>query len=483
MTIDGLPAAPELAGAQALAIGAPWESRGSFECSNPLINRMHEVNLWTLHSLSTGGYLSDCPHRERLGYGDAQASIESCVMNFDMARFYQKWLTDWRDVQKPDGYVPHTAPQGNGGGGPGWGATLQQIAWRQYLYYGDCRTLAENYDASRRHVEALESRMKDGLLRPLPNGGKWDFLGDWLAPSPADASAGSNFASSEEDQFFNNCYLVHLLDQLSRIAVVLNHPEDAIAFSDRADTLRKKIQSTYYQPDKKYYISDKQAYLVLPLQAGVTPENLRDTVNQSLADSIRVKSQGHLDTGMLGTRFLIDHLQEADSDLLWTIVTQTTYPGWGYMLEKGATTWWEQWDAHSPSRIHSCFSGLDQWFYQGLAGIRPDASGPGFKKILIQPAIVGGRDLTWVKALHDSPYGRIVSEWKRTGDNQLNMRVVIPINTTATIHVPARDVASVTEGGKPASESPGLKFLRVERSAIVFEAGSGTYDFTSLLSQ
>ncbi len=124
------------------------------------------------------------------------------------------------------------------------------------------------------------------------------------------------------------------------------------------------------------------------------------------------------------------------------IVSQKEYPGWGYMLEQGATTWWEQWNGYY-SHIHSCFTSLDGWFYQGLSGIRPDPAAPGFKKIIIKPAIVG--DLTWVKAHFDSPYGRIVSEWKRAGD-QLTMDVTIPVNTTATVFLPGETPREVSSG-------------------------------------
>jgi alpha-L-rhamnosidase len=181
----------------------------------------------------------------------------------------------------------------------------------------------------------------------------------------------------------------------------------------------------------------------MPLMTGIVPEELRATILKKLENGIRVNRKGHLDTGMLGTYFLLNYLSEIGrDDLIFTIVNQTTYPGWGYMLEKGATTWWEQWNGYY-SHIHSCFTSLDGWFYQGLAGIRPDPAAPGFKKIIIKPAIVG--DLTWVKAHHDSPYGRIVSHWKREG-RQLTMDLTIPANTTATVFVPGETARQVGPG-------------------------------------
>jgi alpha-L-rhamnosidase len=156
-------------------------------------------------------------------------------------------------------------------------------------------------------------------------------------------------------------------------------------------------------------------------------------------------------------------------------MNQTSYPGWGYMLSQGATTLWEQWNGYF-SQIHSCFTSPSGWFYQGLAGIRPDPTAPGFKKIIIKPAVVG--DLIWVKCHHDSPYGSIVSNWKKEGD-QLTMEVTIPANTTATVYVPAKDASGVTESGSSAMEARGVKFLRRESGAAVYEVASGCYRFCS----
>ena len=164
---------------------------------------------------------------------------------------------------------------------------------------------------------------------------------------------------------------------------------------------------------------------------------------KKLEQNILVKNQGHLDTGMLGTYFMMEHLREIGrNDLVFTMFNQTTHPGWGHMLAEGGTTLWEQWNGHW-SRIHSCFTSPDNWFYQGLAGIQPDPAAPGFKRIIIKPAVVG--DLTWVRSHHDSPYGRIVSNWKRDGKS-LTLDVKIPANTTATVFVPGESPREVTPG-------------------------------------
>jgi alpha-L-rhamnosidase len=265
---------------------------------------------------------------------------------------------------------------------------------------------------------------------------------------------------------------------LERSARILGKTKEADECAAKLNKIRPLIHAAFYDPQKQLYVIDEQAYQVMPLMTGIVPADLVGAVQKKLEEIILVKNKGHLDTGMLGTYFLIQYLQESGrNDLLYTIFSQKTYPGWGYMLEQGATTMWEQWNGFY-SHIHSCFASPGSWFYQGLAGIRPDPAGPGFKKIIIKPAVVG--DVTWVKCHHDSPYGRIVSNWKREGD-KLTMEVAIPANTTATVYVPARDASGITESNKPAAEADGVKFLRMENGVAVYAVGSGTYRFQSTL--
>lgn len=472
--IEGLAAPPGLKDAEALAIGADFEICGKFKCSNSLINRMHEVNLWTIHSLSQCGFFSDCPHRERLGYGDGQVSVESSIMNFQMETFYDKWATDWCDGANSDnGYLPHTAPHyKSGGGGPAWGGSAQALTWRNYLYYADKLIVARNYEACRRHIEAIEGHAKEDIVRFF--GGQWDFIGDWVPPERGMDTP--NWPSRLAAELFNNCYRLYLREQLAQMADILDRKAEAAACRAELQRLRPLIHSAFYDKVNKTYVIDEQTYQIMPLMTGVVPEELRETILKKLENGILVNRKGHLDTGMLGTYFLLNYLQELGrNDLLFKVVSQTTYPGWGFMLAQGATTWWEQWNGFW-SQIHSCFTSLDGWFYQGLAGIRPDPAAPGFRKIIIKPSIVG--DLTWVKAQYDSNYGPIVSHWERK-DSQILLHIVIPPNTTATVYVPANDTKSIKEGNKPALKSEGVRFLRQESGATIFEVVSGTYDFTS----
>jgi len=474
VVVEGLPVAPKKEDAVALLVESDLEPAGAFECSNELFNRISQINQWTQRCLNLGGYYVDCPHRERLGYGDGQVATEGFMTSFGAYGFYRKWLMDWRIRQGKDGYMPHVAPFGSGGGGPGWPGLLSAITWRHFLYYGDKRVLEENYDAIRRFVDNLESRSKDGVMRAY--GGQWSFIGDWVPPERGMDT--KNWPSRPAAELFNNCYRIQQLEILKNIASILVKKDEVERCDARLAAARAAVHAAFFDKAAGNYGIDEQAYYIMPLLAGVTPEAERPALLQKLEKNILEKNKGHLDTGMLGTYFMMEHLRAIGrNDLVFTMFNQTTYPGWGYMVKQGATTLWEQWNGYW-SHIHSCFTSPDNWFYQGLAGIQTDPAAPGFKNTIIKPAIVG--DVTWVKSHHDSPYGRIASNWKREGE-KLTMDVTIPPNSTATVFVPAKDAASVTESGKPAGEAEGVKFLRMESNAAVYAVGSGTYQFQSRL--
>jgi alpha-L-rhamnosidase len=472
--VEGLPVAPKKEDAVAMLVESDLEPTGAFECSNDLFNRISRVNQWTQRSLNLGGYFVDCPHRERLGYGDGQVATEGFMTSFGSYGFYRKWLMDWRLRQGADGYMPHVAPFGYGGGGPGWPGLLSAITWRHYLYYGDKRVLEENYDAIRRFVDNLESRSKDGVMRAY--GGAWDFIGDWVPPERGMDT--NNWPGRPAAEFFNNCYRIQQLEILRNIAIALGKTDEVERCDARLATARAAVHAAFFDKATGNYGIDEQAYYIMPLLTGVTPEADRPALLQKLEKNILEKNNGHLDSGMLGTYFMMEHLRAIGrNDLVFTMFNQTAYPGWGYMVEQGATTLWEQWNGFW-SNIHSCFTSPDNWFYQGLAGIQTDPAAPGFKNTIIKPAIVG--DVTWVNSHHISPYGRIVSNWKREGE-KLTMDVTVPPNATATVFVPAKDAASVTESGKPAGEAKSVKFLRMENNAAVYAVGSGNYQFQSQL--
>jgi alpha-L-rhamnosidase len=471
ITIRGLETAPRAEDIRGYLVSTDCRRASRFECSNPLMNRIYDTTIWTFRSLSLGGYLVDCPHRERMGYGgDAHATMETAMTNFATAAFYTKWLEDWRDVQRPDGDLPYTAPTYFGGGGPAWSGICIALPWQVYLHYGDRRILEQGYPTMQRWIAFLDTKAKANLLRPW--GGIWDFLGDWVPPGK-----GQNPGERVDDRstlLFNNCYYLDNMTTIAKVAELLGKTEDAAAYAKRAAAIAQAVQREFFHAETNTYACGDQLYEALPLLVGVTPTALQPAVLSRLEQEITVRKKGHVDTGIHGTYYLIKSLLDRNrNDLVFQMADQRTYPGWGYMLEQGATTLWEQWDGQN-SLLHSSFVSIGSWFIEGIAGIRLDPARPGYRHFVIRPGVVG--DLTWAKGAYDSLYGAIRTEW-RVSDGWLTLAVDVPGNTSATVFVPTQDPSSVSESGRPVAQSPGIRVLKPTDRAAVYNLGSGHYVF------
>ena len=481
--ITGLDRAPAVGDVKGYLIHTSYEPAGEFTCSDEHLNRLHRMMTWTYRCLTLGGYVVDCPTRERLGYGgDAGTSLETGMFSFNSGGLYNRWLADWRAAQDPNtGDLPFTAPhyQNQGGGGPMWSGFVVTLPWQMYLQYGDRRLLETSYPTARKWLEYLKSEEKDGYLQNhssyamrLP---QWTFLGDWLPPRPIGSGRGGNFGDPESVRFINNCHYVYQLQLAAKIARVLGKGEDAAAFDARAAALRRLLQERFYHADSTTYATGEQPYLAFPLLVGVTPPDLQKAVARKLDETIQEKDTGHINTGMHGTYFLLKYLMNHDrNDLIYEIASKKDYPGWGYMLEQGATTSWEDWQGRS-SRIHDTLISLGSWFKQGIGGIRADESGPGFRHFVVRPAPVG--NLTYARSRYESPYGSIVSNWRVEGST-LHLDLTVPPGATATLYLPTADAGAVREGNGPVANARGVSAVAPEGGKAKFQVGSGTYAFT-----
>lgn len=402
---------------------------GKFECSDTLLNQMHEVNDRTMRSLFQGGVSVDCPTRERLGYGaDGQVSMESSMMNYFMPNFFRKTVADW--ILRQDtltGKLPNVAPVSDGGGGIAWGGILSLMSWRSYIYYNDSDLLKKAYNPMMHYLEYIESNCVNGIYYGPDD--KWNALGDWVAPGRGMDS--NNWPTKEMNDFFNNTYRVLLWKTQLEAARALNRDSDVLLCSQKIAEITPAIHTHFYKSDKKHYVSDEPTYLSMPLLAGIVPDALQEEMHTKLIDGLM--NSGHLNTGMLGTYFLIHYLQQnQQNELLYTLIAHKNYPGWGYMLAQGATTWWEQWNGYW-SQIHACFTSLDSWFYQGICGIKPKESAPGMKDVEISPSFIP--NLSYATASTSTMYGKIVSSWKRNSSN-VEVSLIIPVNSSATFVAP-----------------------------------------------
>ncbi len=440
---------------------------GNFSCSNELFNKIQENYIRTQLGNFHGSISSDCPHRERLGYtGDGSILVESSIFNFDMTNFYQKWTNDMDDARnKKTGFVPHTAPFGGGGGGPAWGSAYVITPWFYYVYYGDARILEQHYLGMKQWVDYLGTRTdKNGIVvREEPRG--W-CLGDWATPGKIEIPP----------PFVNTCYYYYVTDLMFKISSVLGHEEDAIYFQKLADEIKDVINTHFFDREIRQYWEGRQGSNVLPLAFGIVPEEYIEDVLNNLAENIK-KNKGHFDTGILATPLVLDVLTKYGMEnLAFSMMNQRDFPGFGdYILGKGATTLWENWNGKS-SHSHPMYGSVIRWFYQGITGIYPDEDSPGFKHIIIKPSLCG--DLTFASAEYSSINGKISSNWKLEGDD-FHLDVEIPVNTTATLFIPSTTTAKITEGGKDIEEISGIEYISTENNKVVYKIGSGKYSFIS----
>jgi alpha-L-rhamnosidase len=468
--IEGLSYRPSLDDVRGYLVRTDYNRAAHFECSNELLNEIYDATLWTFENLSLGGYVVDCPHRERMGYGgDAHATTEAAMNNYALGAFYTKWSQDWRDVQTEDGNLPYTAPTYWGGGGPAWSGYCVTLPWLMYERYGDIRILEQNFPTIQRWLVFLETKSFNNML--VRWGGKWDFLGDWLWPG----AQGVN-GDTRETLFFNNCYWIYNLQTAGRIAEILGKDDVAAAYRSRAEQIRKTVHEEFFNPEDHSYVNGFQGYLAIALLVGLMPEDLRPEVCKRLEHEILVRRNGHIHAGITAGYFVTEALLANNRhDLMSAMANKDVYPGWGDMLNRGATTLWESWDARN-SLCHSSYLYIGTWFIEGLAGIKVDPQHPGFKQFMIRPGIVNDPSLKWVKADYESPYGRIVSNWQLQR-GKFHLEVRIPPNTTATVYLPTEDERSVTEGGQPLRAMASLKSVRKQAGQVLLELDPGHYGF------
>jgi alpha-L-rhamnosidase len=454
ITFKGLTQAPSLSDMRGWVVRTAYDSAASFVCSDSLQNWIYNRVLWNYENLSLGGYVVDCPQRERMGYGgDAHATSETGVFNYGLGAFYFKWLQDWRDVQgtkfmeasnyggsADEGILPHTAPTYWGGGGPPWGGIVVTLPWLMYQQQGDRRILEQNFMLIKRWLAYLSSHTKNNLMEPF--GGAWDFLGDWLWPH-AGAEGMNN--TKPQNICFNNCYRVFNLRTAVKIARVLGKTAEAEAWQREADASSSAIQAKYYHPSDHSYADSSMDDLTAALLAEVPPVTLRKAVMDRLAKEILVVHKGHINVGITGGAMLFKLLRaEGRDDLLYAMTSQMDYPGWGYMKANGATSIWEMWEKDLPghSLLHSSYLYPGAWYIDGVGGIRRDPEHPGFSQFIIRMPSLTQQQMQWASASYMSASGLIRSSWTYTA-NGLRLHCTVPPGTHAKVYVPAASVDQV----------------------------------------
>jgi alpha-L-rhamnosidase len=361
-----------------------------------------------------------------------------------------------RGAQTADGYIPNGAPWQPGcGGGVGWGAAIEIIPWEFYRHYGDSRVLEQNFDAMCRHVRWMTTWVNEKGLMLMQDPQEWKNLGDWLPPRQLPPA-----------ELVHTFFLVHCADIVVRTAHTLGLNAEAKEFATIRDKAAEAFHRELYDPATGSY--GKFGSNVMALKLGV-PAERKAKVVKALRDNI-AEVNDHLDTGIVGTRYLCEILVENGlEDLAYKIINQRDFPSFGWWIEQGATTTWEQWDGGN-SRNHPMFGGGIGWFYRDWAGL--EATDAGYRSFEVRPVLPEG--LEWVRYSHNTTYGEIDIKWQRKAED-FTLSCVVPVGSTATIWVPF-------SGAEPKVKlDKNMIFKGVRDGYALYKVKSGSYTFTSKL--
>ncbi len=453
--IKGLPSPPSLDSIQGMRMSSDVQPAGSFSCSNELFNQIQEICLRTFQS-NLFGVQSDCPHRERFGYGgDLVVTSDAFMLNYDMSTFYPKSTREWGDSALPDGMLTDTAPSvGIQYCGVGWAMAHPHLQTQLYRYYGNRRLIEDQYAITKRWLELVRAKYPDHIVT--------DGLHDHEA-----------LEKEQKPPMVTPLYC-ESARMLSQMAKVLGKDDEAREYAQLAEDIKKAYIEKFDADKTGVIASGYQNTQSFALFLDMLTKESRPLAMAQLLKDIE-KHDGHLTTGIFGTRYMLDLLsREGHVAVANAMVNKRDFPGWGHMLENGATTLWEHMEFSDStfSHNHPMFGSVSQWFYNWLGGIEPAADAVGFDRINLHPRFVDGLD--WVKCSHHSIHGPIVCNWKRTGDTVI-MDVRVPVNATAVLHLPS--ASSITENGNAAEEAVGVKALEAQDESIKLQLESGSYTF------
>jgi alpha-L-rhamnosidase len=459
----------------------------TFTAGNGTINRIHGNTVWAIQS-NMHGIITDTPVYEKNGWtGDAQLTAGTASTLFDTQRLYWKMFQDMLDAQSEQGEVPLLSPSNENygyvgkpafkptnccGATPAWDAFWFIIPWESYQRYGDVRALEKTYPAMQKYLDKWipqwTNKDGDSFAYTLTAG-----LGDWVPPQGVPTI----------NALISTAYYAHLAQITANVARALGKSQDAARYEELFNKIRTDFNARFLSSAGIYREKDSDPFVqtaqIMPLAFGLVPDDKRNAVAARLADDIVNKRGGHAYVGVIGARYVLPVLTATGQhDLAVRLAMQTSEPGWGYWTDVAKfTALGEHWTADTRSRNHHFFGAIVQWFYEDLAGIR--ALEPGFKTIEFKPQIPAS-GLDQASASYESVRGTVAARWQRTAKG-LELDITVPANAKGRIYIPATDAKAITETGSgkavPADKVRFIKFTGIEGNRIVYEVGSGHYQF------
>jgi alpha-L-rhamnosidase len=436
--VTGLTRAPGKEMITGIALSSETPRVGSFESSDPMLNKLASNIYWTQRANSID-IPTDCPQRdERLGWtGDAEVYCRAATLNCEEHAFYTKWLVDLDDAQRKDGQFPMVAPLKIAGddGGPAWADAGVICPLTIYWAYDDRRILERHYTAMTKFIEFCKNRSTPDLLSPE----KFHCFGDWLsidADTPKDVIYEAFFAYSTK--------------LVAKAAEVLGKPQDAAKYNELFNQIKAAFNKAYVHDDGTIKGNTQTCY-ALAISFGLLDPEKQKLAGKHLVDDIE-KHKWHLTTGFIGTKNMMLSLAKLGrDDVAYRLIHNTTFPSWGFSIEHGATSIWERWDGWTPEKgfqdpgmnsfAHYSFGAVYQWMVENIGGIHTD--GPGYKHIIIAPSPDG--KMTSAHTSYNSIHGLISTDW-RIENQRLKVDVTIPANTTATVMLPGEETKEIGSG-------------------------------------
>jgi len=467
--ISGWPGKLKASDFVAEVVNSDVKENATFECSNPLFNRICEI--WK-QALLDNMHLcveTDCPHREKGPYtGDGEASCVAVLHNYDVTDFYRKWLRDMSGCQDLNtGYVPNGAPWHPGcGGGVPWGAAMNIMPWEYYVRYGDISVLEENYVPMKEQIRHMLSwRLEDGTMFQQVVGANgrvsyWMNLGDWCPPY-----------SLPSGNLVHTWYLWRCASYTAKAARALGRMDEYDEYQALADDVAAAFHAKFYDHETGSYgetglrkgtgygVGDHEGTgdgsNIFALAMGV-PADRYDKVIAAVKAELEA-NDGHFNTGIYASALFFEVLCENGlAEAAFEAMNKRDYPSFGLWIEQGAKTMWEQWNGEA-SRIHHMFGGALVWLYRNLCGVQTDEDEPGYKHIILRPVPCG--DITWASYSTETRYGGLEAKWRlrggaagQGGEGRFVYKVTIPKGCHATVYMP--------DGSAPIELASGRRTLR-----------------------
>jgi alpha-L-rhamnosidase len=488
--VEGLKGNPTTETVMGREVYTDIDMHGRFACSNKLFNQIHG-NIQRTMRVALKGFVLDCLHREPIFYNEPASYFGSLSS--------RKHMPDlWTDVARS---IP-LAGSGNGDLSdivprlPGMkrqsdvsqNAAYPMLVWYLYQCHGDKRLLEQHYESVKAWVDFIGKNLA-GENHIVTKG----WLGEHMLPG---RKVGHwEFISKETPKdFIWTCFYYHNTRTLANMCGVLGRKEEKARYAKLAQEIRTVINKTWLDPKTGHYASKSQTSEIIALALDIVPPEHKRQLIKNIAQTITEADGGKLRVGHVGLPGFMESLVENGlGEIVYDAVNHTEFPGWGYMIDQGATTIWESWGmlkgGYHAEESMTMLAGVGRLFYESIAGIQEPSYygtatfGPGYRRFYIKPHALG--DLKHAEASIKTVRGIISSSWKRT-KNSFVLDIEIPVNSTAKVSVPTLglNAFAITEGGTSVWKNnsyidgvEGVAKARRDIDGVTFDIGSGRYRF------